>query len=398
MIRRLLPVLATAVVLAACPGQGTIHFGAVLPITGSSAVYGESVRKGVELAYEQIQARTDLGHEIELTVVDSESDPEKAAELAEQLYDQGVLAILGGVTTAEALAMVPKADAADRVLLSPTASSPDLTGISNNFFRVFFSDFREGTKMGTFAAESMDISSIVILAKEEPWATGVQEIFRDEFERHGGKVLEVLEFPEGTSDLSGLVARVNTLQPDAVYLAAYARDVGRLVQGLRKSGYSGKILTTHAFASPAVLQEVGPAAYGVLLTGPFFEIDSGEEPVKSFVDAYEAKYGDPPDVWAAHGYDAMNVLVEAIPDPFRTASDFRSGMRAIEDYPGAAGVVRFDEKGDVGKFPRVYQVTADGLRDYETDIAKQREELMKKLRALREERRRALLQQNKDEN
>lgn len=395
-MRRLVGVLTSVLALASCAGSGPIEFGAILPLSGSSAVYGEPVRKGIELAYEQIQAREDLEHTIELTLVDSESSPEKAAELARRLYDQGALAIIGGVTTAEALAMVPEADRADRVLLSPTASSPDLTGISGNFFRVFFSDFREGTKMGTFAAESMDISSIVILAKEEPWATGVQAIFADEFERQGGEVVEVLEFPAGVSDFSGLVARVNTLEPDAVYLAAYARDVAQLVEGLRASRFGGKILTTHAFAASQVLAEAGSAAHGVLLTGPYFDIDSEEGPVKEFIDAYEAKYGEVPDVWAAHGYDALMVLIEAIPDPFRTASDFRSGMRAIEDYPGAAGVVRFDEKGDVGKFPRVYQVTAEGLRDYETDIAMQREELMKKLRELREKRRRALMQQQND--
>lgn len=401
-MRRIFPVLATVGILAAitglaaCIGGGTIEFGAVLPLTGPSAVYGESVRKGVDLAYEQIQAREDLEHEIELTVVDSESDPEKAADLARRLYDQGVLAILGGVTTAEALAMVPVADRADRVLLSPTASSPDLTGISGNFFRVFFSDFKEGIKMGNFASEKMEIGSVVILAKEEPWATGVQTIFKGEFERLGGDVLEVIEFPQGLSDFSGLIERVDTLEPEAVYLAAYARDVAALVEGLRDSGYRGKILTTHAFASPAILEEVGEAAHGILLTAPYFDLESEEEPIRSFADAYEARYGQRPDVWAAHGYDAMMVLVEGIPKPFRTASDFRSGLRAIEDYPGAAGVVRFDEKGDVGKFPRVYQIGAEGLRDYEADIEKQRQELLKKLQDIRDERRRALLQQ--DEN
>ena len=394
MRRRSLLVLSMLLVLGGCAGGKTIEFGAVLPLTGSAAIYGESVRKGVELAFEQLQARTDLGYTFELTILDSESDPAKAAELLEILYDEGKLAVIGGVTTAEALEMVPIADRADRVLLSPSASSPELTGISKNFFRVFVSDFREGTKMGNFAAGQMELSSVVILAKEETWATGVQEIFKKEFERNGGQVLDVLEFPEGTQDFSGLMARVQTLEPASVYLAAYAEDVARLVIGLREIGFEGRILTTHAFASPIVLEEVGEPARGVLLTGPQFEVDEEGEPIKSFVTAFGEKYNDAPDVWAAHGFDSVNVLVEAIPAKFRTASDFRGGMRSIEDYPGVAGVVRFDEKGDVGKFPHVYQVTGDGLRDYEIDIAKQKEELMEQLRALREKRRRAQMQQD----
>ena len=90
----------------------------------------------------------------------------------------------------------------------------------------------------------------------------------------------------------------------------------------------------------------------------------------------------------------MMVFVEAVPDRFRTASDFRSGLRGIDDYPGVAGTIRFDERGDVGKFPRVYQVVKGGLRDYETDVNKDREELLKKLRELREKRRRAAMKNN----
>lgn len=398
MRQRLFSALSMLLVIAGCAGDHTIDFGAVLPLTGPAAIYGESVRKGLELAFEETQARTDLEYTFSLKIVDSGSEPARGAELLEQLYDEGVLAVIGGVTTAEALEMVSVADQADRVLLSPSASSPELTGISRNFFRIFMSDFREGTKMGNFAAVAAGLSSVVILAKEETYATGVQQIFAEEFARNGGEVMEVLEFPAGTQDFSGLVERLNTLQPAAVYLSAYAEEIAGLVAAIRSSGFSGRILTTHAFASPEVMEGVGEAARGVLLTAPKFEADSEEERIKAFVTAFSDKYNDAPDVWAAHGYDAFKVFVESIPQTFRTPSDFRSGLKSLEDYPGVAGVVRFDEKGDVGKFPRVYQVTGDGLRDYEVEVGKDREELMKQLQELRERRRKAQMQAGRDNN
>jgi branched-chain amino acid transport system substrate-binding protein len=396
MRQRLFTALSVLLVLAGCSGDETIHFGAVLPVTGSAAIYGESVRRGVELAFEHIQARSDSAYTFDLKIVDSGSDPAKAAELLRQLYEEGALAVIGGVTTAEALEMVSVADEADRVLLSPSASSPELTGISRNFFRVFFSDFREGIKMANFAVMQAGLKTVVILAKEELWAAGVQEIFAKEFARNGGEVLDVLEFPEGTQDFSGLVERVNTLEPAAVYLAAYAEDVAALVEQIRASGYKGRILTTHAFASPTILERVGEPARGVLLTAPQFKADSDGEPIKSFVTAYGEKYNDAPDVWSAHGYDAMMVLVEAIPEKFRTPSDFRSGLKSTDDYHGVAGNIRFDEKGDVGKFPHVYQVTTEGLRDYEIEVSRDREALMEQLRALREKRRKAQMEQGRN--
>jgi branched-chain amino acid transport system substrate-binding protein len=396
MRQRFFSAVLVLLVVAGCAGDNTIKFGAVLPLTGDAAIYGRSVHRGVELAFEQIQANSDSTYLFELEILDSGSDPAKAAELLAQLYDGGALAVIGGVTTAEALEMVAVADKADRVLLSPSASSPELTGISRNFFRVFFSDFDEGTKMGNFAVVQAGLKSVVILAKEERWAAGVQEIFAREFARHGGEVLESLEFPEGTQDFSGLIGRLNTLQPAAVYLAAYAEEVAALVEQIRASGYSGRILTTHAFASPTILERVGEPARGVLLTGPQFEADSENEPIKSFITAFGERYNDAPDVWSAHGYDSMKVLVAAIPEKFRTPSDFRTSLKSTVDYPGVAGVIQFDEKGDVSKFPHVYQVTTDGLRDYEIEVSRDREALMEQLRALRERRRKAQMDQGKN--
>jgi len=394
MRQRLLLTLSIPFVLVGCPGGNVIQFGAVLPLTGDAAIYGESVRRGVELAFEHIQARPEATYTFELTVVDSGSDPARAAELLGQLYDSGALAVIGGVTTAEALAMVSVADEAERVLLSPSASSAELTGISRHFFRVFFSDFDEGTTMGRFAVKK-GLETVVILAKEERWAAGAQEIFARQFVHYGGEVLESLEFPEGTHDFSGLIDRINTLRPAAVYLAAYAEDVAVLVEQIRASGYAGRILTTHAFASPATLERVGEPARGVFLTAPPFEADSEDEPIKSFVTAYGAKYHDAPDIWSAHAYDAMMVLIEAIPDTFRTPSDFRSGLKSLVDYPGVAGVINFDEKGDVRRFPHVYQVTTDGLRD-EIEMESEREALKKELSEARERRRKAQMEQGKN--
>jgi len=375
--------LLLLIVVAGCAGDETLRFGAVLPLTGDFDIYGQSVKNGVELAFDELRANPAFPYAIDLMVADTGSDPTRAGELAEQQYDAGALAIIGGVTTAEALQMVSVADKNDRLLISPSASSPELTGISKNFYRIFPSDFVEGTKMGNFAAQGLKAETAVILAKEEAYAKGVQEVFQAEFERHGGEVLEVVEFPEGISDFSGLVARVITLNPSAVYLAAYAHEIGSMVESLRAQRFEGRILTTHAFASPEVMAE--RAAQGVFLTQPFFDTSSDEPSIQRFVAAYEERFGKRPDLYAAHGYDSVMVLAKGLEEPLRTPSDFWRRMRAIQAYPGVTGTIQFNEKGDVGKFPRVYVVDKGNLRDYETEVAAERQRLLEKLRKLRDE-------------
>jgi len=378
---RLLSVLVIAAAGSSCSEQ-TVLIGAVLPLTGSAEIYGKPIRNGIELAFAEVTAG-DLAYTLELTTVDSGSDPARAAEQAAALYDQGAIAIIGGVTSAEALEMVEAADRAERILISPSASQPQLTGISKNFYRVFSSDFLEGTKMGNFATSTLDLETAVIVAEQQPYARGIQAVFKEAFERQGGKVLEVIEYPANTSDFSGLLDRVVTLRPRAVYLAAYANEVAAMIRELRRLGFAGTILTTSSFASPQAIREAGPSAEGVFLTQAVFEVDSETPESRSFVEAYRDKYGTDPDLYAAHGYDAMKVLAAALRATQRaTPTEMWKGMRSIRDHQGVTGSLQFDEKGDVQKYPRVYIIKDGAPADYEGEVGEKRRELEEKRREL----------------
>lgn len=382
---KLLIAAAVTVLLAgflACAG-GPVEVGVVLPLEGTYALYGEPIRKGIELAYEQIQAGEDRV-DIVIDVRDSQSDPERAAELLEELYEAGAVAAIGGVTTQEALDMVPVADRKNKVLLSPSASSPRLTGISRNFFRIYPSDFREGNKMGNFAAETLGIDEMVILAAESPYAKGIQDVFQTEYERFGGEVLEVIEYPQDKTDFSDEVERALELEPVGIYVADYAQNVTPIISALRERDFDGKILTTSAYASREVIAEAGEDAEGVFLTQIAMQEDDPQ--LQAFKDAYEEKYGESPNIWAAHGYDALKVVTEAIAEGGRLPNEVWRGMRGIKGYRGATGVIQFDEKGDVGKFPRTYMIDNGELVDYDKFVEEKRQELLQRIERLNRER------------
>ena len=386
-----LPLLGAAfVTIAGCSEDKPVVVGAVLPLSGEFALYGEPIRKGIELAFEEMQAREEFPYQMELEIQDSQGDPARASDLLEQLYRDGAPAAIGGVTTAEALAMVEVAEEADRVLLSPSASSPRLTGTSSNFFRVFPSDFLEGTKMGNFVTQTADLDRVVIVAAESPYAKGIQEIFASEVERNAGDVLEVIEYPPNTSELDGVIERVMTLDPQAVYLADYADGIVRLIQGLTERGYDGRILTTSSFATPEAIEQAGEGAEGVILTQSVFEKGSDDAQIQSFIEAYEARWDREPDLYAAHGYDAMMVYAQALIEGGGSApSEFWRGMRSITGFDGVTGAIQFDEKGDVQKFPRVYIVENGELLDYDRVLEERRQDLSNRMREL-ERRQRAL--------
>ena len=387
-MRRALTLLTLVLVpILGCEKESSIQIGAVLPLTGSAQVYGQSIQKGIELAFAKLVA-SDSAVQYSLSVLDSETDPAKGAELVKQLYGDGAIAVIGGVTTAEALQSVTIADEYDRVLLSPSASTPQLTGISKYFYRVFVSDAREGTTMANFATQKLKVASAVILAKEDAYAQGNQEVFETNFIRQGGEVLEKILFPAVGGDFSGLIERVMTLKPDAVYLAAYAEEISEMIRELRQQNFKGYILSTAAFASPEIIEQVGPAAEGVFLTQAGFDTASKEPRIKEFVDSYRAKYSLTPDLYAAHGYDSVMVLAAAIKESGTDfASELWSGLRALRDFQGVTGTLQFDERGDVQKFPRVYVINEGRLVDYQKEIEERRREIIERLRELEQKQR-----------
>ncbi len=178
-----------------------------------------------------------------------------------------------------------------------------------------------------------------------------------------------------------------TLEPEAVYIAAYAPDIAALLSALRNRGYENYIFTTSAFAAPAVIEQQGEAAEGVFLTQTVFEPDSEDAQIQGFVNAYRGTYGLPPDLYAAHGYDAMMVLAEALRKAGPIATDFWKGMTSIREFEGVTGMIQFDEKGDVQKFPRVYVVEEGNLVDYEAEVERRRRELLERLRELEQRQR-----------
>jgi branched-chain amino acid transport system substrate-binding protein len=374
----------TGLLAAGCNRERPVQFGAVLPLTGDKAIYGVPIRNGIELAAERIRQDPELAYPFELTILDSQSDPQRATELLKQLYrEQNALAVIGGVTTDSALAMVSAADEADRILLSPSASSPQLTGISHNFFRIFPSDFKEGTKMGNFAAGTLGAKTAVILAAESPYARGIQEVFKTEFERQEGEVLEVIEYPQVTTEFGDPVRQAVELKPEAIYVADYADQIVRVLAELRAQNYRGRILTTSAFNTPTALEEAGDQAEGVLLTQALFDPESEDPKVQSFLQAYREKYGEMPGLYAAHGYDAMMTLAEVLGEVGRRPTDFPQGIRGLRNYSGVTGPIQFDEKGDVQRFPRVYILQGGSTADYDKVIEAKREQIRRQLEDLR---------------
>jgi len=356
--------------------------GVVLPESGSAAIYGASIKTGVKLAFDDAKAAGKLPANLVIEYRDSGSDPAKAASLAEALYREGALAIVGGVTTAEAEAMIPVADKLERVLISPSASAPELARKSVYFFRVYPSDDLEGAKAASLVTSTFGKRKVLIVQEDNPYTRGLLPVFLGQLASAGGKVVASVLVGEPAWEQKlrdGLMAQ----QPEAVYVCGYGEAILQALGVIRGAGFAGPIVTTSAINTATLLQRGAKLLEGVYFPLPGVDLASTQEPTHSFVRRYHEVYNLVPDAYAAHGYDAALALVYTLEgQPPRSGRDVQLRLKGLGERRGVTGPLAFDDFGNIKHFPHAYWIREGKAEDYDLWLQQREAEIRRKMEEL----------------
>jgi branched-chain amino acid transport system substrate-binding protein len=378
-------VLAFAVfVIAGCGSKPVI--GVLLPMTGENDSYGNSMKEAIDLAV--AEAKADGSYPANLTIVwgDSASDPATGRTEIRRLAGEGAKLIVTGTTSGTAKAFLPELEDSDVIALSPSASAPSLTKDSKRFFRLFASDELEGQRAGRFLYEGQGKTTVLIFSQDSEQARGIEPFFRQNYEgAMGGTIVGRVLVGEDNwhEECADLIA---SRQPEAVYIIAYANKTLEVLRHLKAKGYTGTICATSAFYSGEVLEQEPELVDGVFFPMPAFEIQSDLEVSRTFVDSFRAKYGNDPDIYAAHAYDAMRVAM-TIPGIVRAweANEIRRALQfEIKEFPGVTGPIQFDDYGDVRHNPVIFIVKDGVVLNYTSYLEIEKQKIRERIKKLLE--------------
>lgn len=375
-------VIATAV-LAGCSSKPVV--GVVLPISGSASGYGESIESGMRLAINDARETGQLPPQFEVVWADSGSDPVAGiAEVRRLVNERGAKLILGGATSSEARALVEVLDEINVVCLSPSASTPGLTEESKLFYRIYPSDELEGHTAGKFMIDRLGATETVLFSGNPEYVAGIEPEFRRQYEGSlGGTIVEIVDLQsEGWED--GVSGVLRKHKPTAVYIVGYAEEILDAIRQLRADGYKGRIVTTSAFFTSQVLKAAGEASEGVLFPLPPFDRTVETEPVVSFVHRYMDTFERAPDVFAAHGYDAMKIAIQvfAIAVPPETPEINKALHFGVTDFMGVTGPILFDDHGDVKHYPKMFIVKGGQVLGYRRYLDAERKRILRQVQNL----------------
>ena len=322
-------VVLALVGLASCGGSSdTIKLGSSGPLSGSASIYGQAVKKGVELAIEEINAAGGVnvdGKMMKLELVDfvnDEADAAKAATGLTTLVSKGVDVVVGAVTSGATEGLIGEAVKYGVPVITPTGTADKLTvgekgdqrAERENVFRACFYDSYQGKYMAQYTKKAGYTKAYILFNNDDAYSVGLKDAYVAEAAVQGVTVTAV-GYPKTTTDFTSYWAPVLAGGYDCVYVPDYYENVYNILKTGYAAGYQGVCYGGDGW--DGVIQQVKAGDDPSFLEKCFYtnHYFGGSENavVKKFVDAYKAKFdGEVPVSFAALGYDAVYITKQAI--------------------------------------------------------------------------------------
>ncbi|HWW75075.1 MAG TPA: ABC transporter substrate-binding protein, partial [Pyrinomonadaceae bacterium] len=169
-----------------------VRLGAFMALTGDTAQYGISALNGLRMAVEEANAAGGVGgRRVELIVQDTRSDATETEVVVRRLVEESrVHALVGEVVSSRSLAAARVAQASGVPMLTPSATSPELTAVGDYVFRSCYTDTFQGVALARFTVESLGVRNAALLVdRDQRYSVELARLFREDFERRGGKIV-----------------------------------------------------------------------------------------------------------------------------------------------------------------------------------------------------------------
>ena len=339
-------------------GATSVTVGALLPLTGDLASYGETSRAALQ---EAVTALAGNGTSVTLSVKDTATDPAKALEGLTSLNEQGVKLVIGPYASSEVRAVKDFADKNGIILISPLSTATSLAVPDDNVLRFTPDDEQEGIAVANLAYAD-GIQTIVPITRDDEGNKGLQSAMKPAFEALGGTVAPLIiyktdegDFPDKVRELSAAVDGASAESgPVGVYLTAFG-EVTKLfaaaagapeLESAMWYGSDSVALSKGLLEDPTAASFAANAGY----PNPILGLRDADSALwKPVTDRLSQRLGRTPDAFALAAYDAMVVGIGALKGPgekLEAPALRKAIVNAARDHVGLTGPAQLNDAGD----------------------------------------------------
>lgn len=336
-------------------GSNVIKIATQTPLSGGSAIIGESIRLGAQMKLEeQAEKFKELGYTLQLESYDDQSDPKKGVSNANIIgADKSIYAVVGHYNSGVAIPSSEVYEKYNVAMVSPGTTAVTVTDRGlKTVNRIVGRDDAQGPAGAKYAIETLGAKKIFIIQDKTAYGSGIADAFKVAAEEAGAEIVGYEGITIGEKDFNGVINQVLTKNPDLIYFGGIYSEAGIIIKQARDKGIDVPIMGGDGMDASGLVDIAGDAVKNTYITsvaGDSTATDAG----RKFVEDYKAKFNKDAEAFSVYGYDTMGVILHAIENSIKenngkipSKEKVAEAVRSVEDYEGALTNVTFDEIGD----------------------------------------------------
>lgn len=345
------PTAAAAQPTTAAKATGEpIKIAIVGAMSGTNAVLGDWMKKGVTLAVEEKNAAGGIkGRPIQIVIYDDEADPTKSVGLAQKVAtDDKVVAAWATTNSSSALADIP-IFAQYKIPQLTNGTNVDITNKGSAYiFRACPAGPAYETPLVEFLAKTKGFKKFAIITDTSAYGKGEADYQTAALKSLGLEPLARESYGIDDKDFTGQLTKILQTQPEVLLFGGSEVASGLIAKQARQLGFKGQMAGGSAIATPKFAETGGAdVVEGVFATAPYLTNDLNDM-TKAFAAKYKARWNEEAEVHGANTYDGTQLLMMAMEKayPNLTGEAIAAAFHTIADYKGLQGTFSVQKNGE----------------------------------------------------
>ncbi|MEF2964827.1 branched-chain amino acid ABC transporter substrate-binding protein [Paenibacillus sp. M1] len=336
------------------------------PLSGGSAIQGESIKLGGQMALEErAEEFKTLGFDLQFVPYDDQGDQKKGVANSELIgADQAILAVLGHLNSGVSIPSSVVYEKYGIPMVSPASTATEFTDRKlKSANRVVARDDFQGPAGAEYAIKTVGAKNIFVIQDKTAYGQGLAEAFKSAAEELGATIVAYEGITVGEKDFNGVLNQVLSKKPDFIFFGGMYAEGGLIVKQAREKGITAPIMGGDALDSSGMVEIAGDKLTDVMYSSVSTDITKENA---DWAAKYKEKFGKNVENYSVYAYDAMNVILNGVKKAIEdnggklpTREQVRDAVRGTADFEGIATKVSFDDIGD-NEYAKVFIYKFEG--------------------------------------
>jgi branched-chain amino acid transport system substrate-binding protein len=320
----------------------TIRLGMIAPLTGAFATYGEHIRRGIEIASDDLKEK---GINIEVSYEDGCLPAQVRSALTKLINLNLIDGLAGSYCVIGMVASKAILETNHIVSFQTSGATQEILNAGDYLFTTAGATAVEASKLAEHAYTKLGMRKVAILSLTTQWGDEFTTAFSKQFTQLGGKITGSETNAIGVNDFRSELTKLRGGTPDALVLVHVGQTLGFAIKQAREIGFTQQLLATADAEEDGVLKVAGDGAEGLQFFVAEPKVDTLE--MMQFAGKFRKRFSREIPPLARHAYDATMLTANALNECQKNRECAKELIYKIESYSGASGVFSIESTGGV---------------------------------------------------